>query len=100
MLKKIHEGHLGIEKSKQIYWPKMNETIEKVVKQCKCTTLLPSKPNATLWPHPSQATMRKGNDVFQFGTSNYLIVANYYSLWPDIYLLNQPSTSCAIDGME
>ena len=78
----------------------MNETIEKAKKQCKCTTLLPSKPNAMSWPHPSQATMGKGNDVFQFGTSYYLIVANYYSLWPDIYLLNQPTTSCAIDGME
>ena len=38
MLEKIHEGHLGIEKSKQTalqhaYWPKMNGNIEEAVKK-------------------------------------------------------------------
>ena len=39
-LQAIHEGHLGIEKCKQlrrscVYWPAMNDDIEKLVKQCE-----------------------------------------------------------------
>ena len=39
ILKAIHEGHLGIEKCKArarmcIYWPNINEAIEKMVREC------------------------------------------------------------------
>ena len=47
----------------------------------------------------SQATTRKENN-FQFGTSYYLYAADYYSLWPEVYSLNQPTASCVIDGMK
>ena len=56
MLEKLHGGHLGIKKSKRrayqhVYWPKMDENIKKIVKQCKVyATLLPFQPSATLLP--------------------------------------------------
>ena len=47
----------------------------------------------------SHATTKKGNN-FQFETSYYLTAADYYSLWREVYSLNQPTTSCVIDEMK
>jgi ribosomal protein L32 len=40
MLERIHESHMGIEKSKRrardiMFWPRMNEQIEAIVSKCK-----------------------------------------------------------------
>ena len=46
MLERIHESHMGIEKSKRrvrdiMFWPRMNEQIEAVVSKCKNLPRIP-----------------------------------------------------------
>ena len=102
ILQKIHAGQCGIEKCKRhaqqnVFWPGMNRDIETTVKRCKvCIELLPSKLADSLLHH--EVRMRPwqkiGSDIFHYGNKNYLIIADCYSLWPEVYLL--PSTTSAI----
>ena len=58
MLKRIHEGHIGIEKFKTrawevMYWPRMNAEIEDYISKCKClfTTSQSSTERVSLTSH-------------------------------------------------
>ena len=101
----IHEGHLGAEKCKRqarqsVFWPEMSADIEATVKACKtCQKMLPTKPSDPLKHHPlpQHAWQKVGTDIFQLGNTFYLIVANYYSLWPEVYYLPQPNSDTVID---
>ena len=38
-----------------------------------------------------------GTDLFQYGNKNYLIIADYYSLYPEVYLLDHPNSEQVIE---
>ena len=105
MIKRIHTGHQGMEKCKRrarqsCYWPNINKHIENAVKGCKtCAEMLPSKSREPLEPHavPMKSWQKIGTDLFTTGNKNYLVVTDYYSLWPEVYLLN---TTLAKDIVE
>ena len=52
--------------------------------------IYPSKSAETLKPHPvpTQPWQKIGTDLFQTNGQNYIIVMDYYSLWPDVYHLH------------
>nr|XP_034836883.1 uncharacterized protein K02A2.6-like [Maniola hyperantus] len=60
VLKEIHEGHLGINKMKNVsrsyvYWPSLDRDIEDLCRQCEaCRVVRDSPPRATLhpWEYP------------------------------------------------
>jgi hypothetical protein len=95
LLVKLHEGHLGMEKCKRraresIYWPGLSTSIEQMVRRCHtCQQLLPSKGTEPMIPHtiPTQPWQKVGSDLFQYNNKHYLIIADYYSLFPEVYLL-------------
>ena len=99
-LERIHEGHMGTEKCKRrarknVYWPGMNSDIEEIVKTCKtCSELQQSKPSLPMKYHdiPTRPWQKVGSDLFFFGGSEYLIIADYYSLWPEVYLLSKANS--------
>ena len=96
LLQKLHEGHLGMEKFKRrardsIIWPGINKDIEKMIRSCKtCQQLLPSKSAEPPLPHsvPTGPWQKVGSDLFQYNSKHYLIIADYYSLFPEVYILN------------
>ena len=106
MLQRIHQGHLGAEKCKRrarqvLFWPSMNNEIDQLVRKCEtCIRLLPSNPPEPLINHflPTRAWQKLGTDLFQLGTKYYLIVADYYSLWPEVYMLDRPTLTFLIVG--
>ncbi|XP_057294539.1 uncharacterized protein K02A2.6-like [Hydractinia symbiolongicarpus] len=106
ILMKLHQGHLGTEKCKRrarqtVFWPKMNRDIEDFIKKCStCQEMPPSKTNAPLLPYssPDIAWQNVGTDLFQYAGRSYLIVAYYYSLWTEVYLLNRPDAACVIEA--
>ena len=105
ILQKLHTGHLGIEKCKRraresVFWPNINNEIEQVVRKCeKCLNYLPSKPKENMLSHevPSQPWQKVESDLFSYGNQTYIIVVDYYSLWPEVYLLNQTDSSSVIE---
>ena len=104
ILEKIHTGHLGIEKCRRrarqsIYWPGINNQVDQMIKRCQtCLELLPSKKKEPLNPHeiPGKPWVKVGTDLFQYGKNNYLVLMDYYSLWPEVYQLKTPNAECVI----
>ena len=108
MLQRIHEGHMGIAKCKRrarqcIYWPGINSQIEDTVQGCEeCMKLLPSKPadpllNQTIPERPWQIV---GADLLQWSNKTYIVIVDYYSLWPEVYQLSRPDTINVIHAMK
>ncbi|KAL9951197.1 hypothetical protein ACROYT_G043817 [Oculina patagonica] len=95
MLKRIHESHLEIEKSKRrardiLYWPNMNAQITEVI--ANCSSCLKHRKNNTKEPliqHevPDRPWQKIACDLFTLGGKAYLLTVDYYSIWVEIGLL-------------
>ena len=104
ILTKIHEGHLGMDKCKRrarqsVFWPGLNNQIEQMVQRCEtCLKYLPSKVKEPLQPHevPTRPWQKLGTDLFSYGNKDYLIVVDYFSLWPEVYLLDKATSENVI----
>ena len=101
LLEKIHVGHLGREKCKRrargaVFWPCINKDIDEMVSKCSiCLDYMASQPAEPLKPHPTptEAWEKVGVDLCKIGSSEYLVVVDYYSRYPGVYkLTSQTST--------
>ena len=105
MLQRIHEGHLGMDKCKwrarqSICWPGMSKDIENMIHKCEtCARLLASKPKEPMLSYdvPNRRWEMLGADLFEYAGKNYVVMVDYYSLWPEVYRLNKTR---AIDVIE
>lgn len=96
-LNRLHSAHQGMEHMKRrarqcVYWPGLNKMIEDMVNKCKdCLRYKPSKSNEPLKPHevPTRPWEKVGTDLFQLKDSNYIIITDYYSLYPEVYELKR-----------
>ena len=108
MLKRLHEGHLGIEKCKRrartsIYWPGINNDIDKMVSSCE--TCLKHQPKQQKEPMittdlPTKAWQKVGTDLFHLDGKNYLLVIDYFSNYPEIALLTSMTASSVITHLK
>ena len=95
ILNKIHKGHLGIEKSRRraretVYWPGMNSDISQMIDNCTvCLQFKPLQVKEPLIPHevPNRPWQRVGADLCTFDGKEYLVVSDYYSLYPEVVTL-------------
>ena len=104
MLKRIHESHLGIEKSKRrardiLYWPNMNAEISELI--ANCSSCLKHRKNNTkepLIPHevPDRPWQKIACDLFTLGGKDYLLTVDYYSKWVEIGLLRDSTASSEV----
>lgn len=108
MLKRLHEGHLGIEKCKRrartaVYWPRINADIEKMVSTCdtciKHQAKQPKEP-LTLTDIPDEPWQKVGTDIFHLEGKNYLLVIDYLSNYPEMALLSNMSATCVVTHMK
>ncbi|CAK1597693.1 unnamed protein product [Parnassius mnemosyne] len=96
MIKKIHLGHLGIEKCKLrareiIYWPNMNTQLEDYLSHCQaCLTYKNQNCKEPLMQHevPNRAWSKVGIDVFHFGTKSFVLIIDYYSKFVELIKIN------------
>ena len=101
ILKQLHVGHQGIEKTKlrakeSVFWCGINKDIENLVKECSiCQEHQPSQTCETLMPHdiPCKPWDTVGTDLFHYNGSEYLIVVDYYSKFPIVKKLPTHYTS-------
>ncbi len=108
MLEKIHEGHLGMEKCKQrarsvMYWPRMNSDIDNTVKDCyTCLQYRPKHQAEPLNPHPvpDGPWQKVGVDLFELNSHYFVIIADYYSGYPEVVQLSSITSTAVINAMK
>ena len=108
MLRRIHEGHLGMDKCKwrarqSICWPGMSKEIENCVQKCEtCARLLASKPKEPMMTYdvPERRWEMLGADLFEYGGKTYIVIVDYYSLWPEVYQLKKTTAGDVIDAFK
>ena len=99
ILKHIHEGHLGLTKSKlhtkeTVYWPGLNEQLEKLFLNCPlCLKYSQSKhkqpSHMSLGQEiPIHSWTKLATDIFQFEGEAYLLLVDYTSRFPIVCKLN------------
>ena len=107
MLDRIHTGHQGIHKCRQlakqsIWWPGMSQQIEDMVKSCRVCAensnhkLEPLIPSET----PTRPWQKLGTDLFEFRKSQYLLIVDYYSRFIEIAKLSSSTSSDVINHMK
>ena len=103
-LAKLHESHQGIEKTRLrarscVFWNGINQDIEDVVRKCAtCQQMQRAQQRQPLMPHetPSRAWQIVGTDLFVINRETYLLVSDYYSKFPFVYVIPSPVTSTAV----
>ena len=107
MINRVHEGHLGIEKSKRrarmcIYWPGMNTDIEEVVSKCAtcCKFREKLKREPLIQDVQEHPWHKVGIDIFTLGGKDYLIVIDYMSNYPEIALLTGKDIKSVIKALK
>ena len=101
MLQRLHESHLGMEKSKArvravMYWPNLSKDIEDSVAQCAaCLKYRPANQREPMIPHdiPDTPFTKIAMDICTFQGAEYLVVVDYYSKYPEVARLGTHKTA-------
>ncbi|UYV68861.1 hypothetical protein LAZ67_6001298, partial [Cordylochernes scorpioides] len=104
ILKILHASHQGINNTIAlakgfIYRPGMNKEIEELINNCSiCQQTSIANLKEPLLPHqaPEYPWQKVGIDIFQIESSKYLLIADYFSKYPEIYQLQDMTTDTII----
>ena len=108
MKRRIHEGHLGIEKCKAraretMFWPGINSEITEMVQRCSaCLDTRAYQQKEPLISHeiPTKPWQMVGTDLFHFKNRDYLVIIDYFSNYPEFALLKSTTSSPIIIHMK
>ena len=108
MLERLHEGHLGINKTLMkardvLFWPEMAAEITEKVKKCPvCLENRPCQQSEPLKSHeiPPLPWAKVGTDLLHKNGRNYLVTIDYYSKWPEPTLLNSMTSTAVITALK
>ncbi|XP_047990171.1 uncharacterized protein K02A2.6-like [Leguminivora glycinivorella] len=108
MLRRVHIGHLGLEKCKlkvreSVFWPNINSQLEDLIKNCQaCLTFKNQNGKESLIPHeiPDRAWSKIGVDVFHYKEKKYLLVVDYFSKFLEVIELNCLLSSHIIEQLK
>lgn len=92
MLKKVHEGHFGMNRTvlrakSVMYWPNMESDINEMVGRCRiCEKFQNENRREPMISHeiPSVPFEKIGCDFCDFAGKSYLIIRDYFSKWTEI----------------
>ena len=104
ILQQLHFSHQGIAKTQMlaresVYWPGINKDIENTIKNCAtCQKYMPMQaPEPSLHHNIPPMPWRKlASDLYQIGTSNYLIIVDYFSKFPLVVEMNSTTSQSII----
>lgn len=104
VLNEIHEGHLGMNKMKNlsrsyVYWPNLDRDIEELCRACEaCRAVRDAPPRAQLhpWEYPLNPWQRLHADFADCGGKKYLIVVDANSKWVEAITMNGTDTNSTI----
>lgn len=108
ILKQVHEGHMGIEKTKSrarqlYYWPGISQDVEEVVRKCEvCAKYSRQNCKESLkpWPIASRPWERVATDIVTYGGVSYVVVIDAYSNWLEIVTVRDKSADSVINVMK
>ena len=108
LLQKLHEGHLGVEKTRRrarqaLYWPGLNADISDMIGKCEaCIKFSCAQQAESLLPHdiPAHPWQKIGIDIFTYSGQDYLIVSDYYSRFPEVMSLSTASSKIVINSLK
>ena len=104
VLKTLHETHAGIVKTKQaardtVYWPNIAQQIEDQISRCHTCQQTRNRPHTEpLISHQiTDIPFNKvGVDLFEINNTNFIIIVDYYSKYPEIAELSTTTTQAVI----
>ena len=107
MLKELHWEHPGVCAMKAIartciWWPKMDEEIDREVKLCSvCQNVRSSPPNAPLipWKWATRPFQRIHIDFCQKGSDFFLVVIDIHSKWIEVQHMTSITTEKTINEL-
>ncbi|CAB4045928.1 gypsy-18 is, partial [Paramuricea clavata] len=107
MLNELHWEHPGVCGMKAIartcvWWPKMDEDIERAVKACTvCQSVRNAPPHAPLipWKWPTRPFQRVHIDFCQEGKDYFLVVIDSYSKWIEVKHMSSTTTQRTLDEL-
>lgn len=108
VLRSLHVGHFGIEKTKQrartvVFWPGINADIEALTRACeKCQLLQNSNQKEPILQHetPEGPWQVVSSDFFTLNGRNYIIVVDHYSLYFEVQAMNSSTSQTTINYMK
>ena len=108
ILAQIHEGHLGIKRSKLrvrdlVVWPGMTKRIEDKVTNCStCHELRSSNPREPMLSHkiPKCPWQIVATNLFLWNDVNYIVVVDYYSRYWEIASLCSTTSTAVIEKLK
>nr|XP_034840382.1 uncharacterized protein LOC117996432 [Maniola hyperantus] len=108
MLKRIHEGHMGVEKCQRrardvMWWPGMSTDIQHTVQACDtCQRHRAANPREPLQPHPVPDLPWEvlAADIFELRDKYYLVVVDYYSKFVEVLALPNMMSSSVINVLK
>lgn len=108
MLRRVHEGHLGIERCKRrarevMFWPGMGEDVEREVRRCEACALHAPRPRRQpLAPHavPSAPWHKLASDIFEYRRKRYIILVDYFSNYVEVGELTGITSKQVINFMK
>lgn len=103
ILRKLHEGHLGITKCRarareSVWWPSVSQAIGELTANCHTCALSRPPGTETLMPSsfPSRPWERVGTDLFCHKNRYYVLVVDYFSRWAEVRALETSQTSADV----
>jgi len=101
VLQTIHERHFGFDKMQlrareAVFWPGITSDLLQTAQSCEvCQTFTRSQQRETVLLHevPQEPWEKLGIDFFEFRSTTYLLIADYYSRFPMIRKLRSTITS-------
>ncbi len=104
MLHQIHRSHIGIEgclrrAREVIYWPRMNAEVKDFVSKCSiCQTHQPEQCREPLKSYavPPRPWSVIGEDLFQLGQQQFLIIVDYWSGFFEVQELTKVTSKSVI----
>ena len=105
---KIHEGHLGLHKSREaartsVWWPGLSTDLKKMIESCEfCQVNRPRQRSEPLLPTslPEGPWQKLGADILMWKQSSYLVIVDYYSRYLEILDLPNITSSMVIRKMK
>lgn len=100
MLELLHEGHLNVNKTKllarrSLFWRGMSTQIEKYIENCQVCQIWQrnqQKEPLKLFPIPTSPWESISVDILNHGSTDYLVLYDYYSCWIEALSLRTKTT--------
>lgn len=104
MLRKVHQGHLGIQKCRErarrsVYWPGLSTDVQLAVSSCpSCAKFGHQQQKESLVPHkiPELPWNQVAMDIMEFRGNSFLVAVDCYSHFPELRQLRNKTASDVI----